>query len=99
MKISIVANEVLFTAYINDVDGLSVSISGNSKNVMSATVVARALGLKVIGPTGAKGGELAQVYIVVIKVPESKRHMIQELHLTVYHSLCLMLEDRFFGGN
>lgn len=76
-----------------------ISTSGNSKNVMSATVVARALGIKVIGLTGAKGGELASVADVAIKVPETETYMIQELHLPVYHCLCLMLEDRFFGGN
>lgn len=76
---------------------LGISTSGNSKNVMSATVVARAIGLKVIGLTGAKGGELAEVADVVIKVPEEETYMIQELHLPVYHCLCLMLEDRFFG--
>lgn len=76
---------------------LGISTSGNSKNVMSATVVARAIGLKVIGLTGAKGGELAEVADVVIKVPETETYMIQELHLPVYHCLCLMLEDRFFG--
>ena len=77
---------------------LGISTSGNSKNVMSATVVARALGIKVIGLTGAKGGELAQVADVAIRVPEDETYMIQELHLPVYHCLCLMLEDRFFGG-
>ena len=76
---------------------LGISTSGNSKNVMSATVVARALGIKVIGLTGAKGGELASVADVAIKVPETETYMIQELHLPVYHCLCLMLEDRFFG--
>ena len=76
---------------------LGISTSGNSKNVMSATVVARALGLKVIGLTGAKGGELASVADVAIRVPETETYMIQELHLPVYHCLCLMLEDRFFG--
>ena len=76
---------------------LGISTSGNSKNVMSATVVARALRMKVIGLTGAKGGELAEVADVVIKVPETETYMIQELHLPVYHALCLMLEDRFFG--
>ncbi len=76
---------------------LGISTSGNSKNVMSATVVARALGLKVIGLTGAKGGELADVADVAIKVPEDETYMIQELHLPVYHCLCLMLEDKFFG--
>lgn len=78
---------------------LGISTSGNSRNVMSATVVARALGLKVIGLTGAKGGELASVADVAIRVPETETFMIQELHLPVYHCLCLMLEERFFGGN
>lgn len=76
---------------------LGISTSGNSKNVMSATVVARAIGLKIIGLTGAQGGELAQVADVAIKVPETETYMIQELHLPVYHCLCLMLEDHFFG--
>lgn len=76
---------------------LGISTSGNSKNVMSATVVARALGIKVIGLTGGNGGELATVADVAIKVPETETYMIQELHLPVYHCLCLMLEDKFFG--
>lgn len=76
---------------------LGISTSGNSKNVMYATVVARALGMKVIGLTGAKGGTLAEVADVAIKVPETETYMIQELHLPVYHCLCLMLEEKFFG--
>jgi len=76
---------------------LGISTSGNSKNVMSATVVARALGIKVIGLTGAKGGELASVADVAVRVPETETYMIQELHLPVYHCWCLMLEDKFFG--
>lgn len=76
---------------------LGISTSGNSKNVMSATVVARALGIKVIGLTGAKGGELTSVADVAVKVPETETYMIQELHLPVYHCWCLMLEDKFFG--
>lgn len=77
---------------------LGISTSGNSKNVMSATVVARALGIKVIGLTGGSGGELAKVADVSIRVPETETYMIQELHLPVYHCLCLMLEDKFFGA-
>lgn len=76
---------------------LGISTSGNSKNVMNATVVARALGIKVIGLTGASGGELAEVADVAIKVPEKETYMIQELHLPIYHCLCLMLEEHFFG--
>ena len=77
---------------------LGISTSGNSENVISATVVARALGMKVIGLTGKNGGELVEIADVSIKVPEKETYMIQELHLPVYHCLCLMLEDKFFGG-
>lgn len=66
---------------------LGISTSGNSKNVMNATVVARASGIKVIGLTGISGGELAEVADVAIKVPETETYMIQELHLPVYHCL------------
>lgn len=77
---------------------LGISTSGNSKNVINATVVARALGIKIIGLTGADGGELARVADVAVKVPETETYMVQEMHLPVYHCLCLMLEERFFGA-
>lgn len=77
---------------------LAISTSGNSKNVMNACVVAKAIGMKVIGLTGESGGELARISDVPIQVPENETYMIQELHLPVYHCLCLMLEERFFGG-
>ncbi len=76
---------------------LGISTSGNSKNIINAAIVARALEIKVIGLTGANGGELARMSDVVIKVPENETYMVQELHLPVYHCLCLMLEDYFFG--
>ena len=76
---------------------LAISTSGNSKNVMNATVVARALGVKIIGLTGEKGGELAKIADVAVKAPSSETYMIQELHLPIYHCWCLMLEERFFG--
>lgn len=76
---------------------LGISTSGNSKNVMNATVVARASGIKVIGLTGSNGGKLESVSDVAVKVPETETYMIQELHLPIYHCWCLMLEDKFFG--
>lgn len=77
---------------------LGISTSGDSKNVLNAAIVARASDLKIIGLTGQKGGKLAEVSDVAIKVPETETYKIQELHLPVYHCLCLMLEDRFFGN-
>ena len=77
---------------------LGISTSGNSKNIMNATVVARASGIKVVGLTGAKGGALAKVADVAVKAPETETYMIQELHLPIYHCWCLMLEDYFYGN-
>ncbi len=75
---------------------LGISTSGNSKNVDYAVTVAKAKGLKVIGLTGKDGGKLGQRADAAIIVPETETFKIQELHLPVYHALCLMLEERFF---
>lgn len=76
---------------------LGISTSGNSKNVLYAATTAHAKGMKVIGLTGIKNSKLEHMCDVCIKVPSEETYMIQELHLPVYHCLCLMLEDRFFG--
>jgi D-sedoheptulose 7-phosphate isomerase len=76
---------------------LGISTSGNSKNIMDATVVARASGIKVVGLTGQGGGELSKVSDVAVRVPETETYRIQELHLPIYHCWCLMLEERFYG--
>lgn len=75
---------------------LGISTSGNSNNIIMAAIVAKALGIKVIGLTGQAGGELARFADVCVKVPQTETYMIQELHLPIYHCWCLMLEDRFF---
>lgn len=76
---------------------LGISTSGNSRNVLAATVVARALGIKVIGLTGEKGGKLEATADVCVKAPSNETYMVQEYHLPIYHCWCLMLEDHFFG--
>ncbi len=76
---------------------LGISTSGNSKNILYACTVAKAKGMRVIGLTGRDGGKLKAMSDVSIVVPEQETFKIQELHLPVYHALCLMLEERFFG--
>lgn len=77
---------------------LGISTSGNSKNILYAAVVAKAKGLKVIGLTGQRESRLTTLADVCIRVPEVETYKIQELHLPVYHALCMMLEERFFGN-
>lgn len=76
---------------------LGISTSGNSKNVLYAAIVAKAKGMKVIGLTGAKENKLMKYADCCIRVPETETYKIQEYHLPVYHTLCLMLEEKFFG--
>ena len=76
---------------------LGISTSGNSKNVLYAATTAHAKGMKVIGLTGAKDSKLKDMSDVCIKAPQTETYMIQELHLPIYHCLCLMLENRFFA--
>lgn len=75
---------------------LGLTTSGNSANVLYAAAAAKAKGMKIIGLTGRDGGELGRVSDVSIVVPEQETYKIQELHLPVYHVLCLMLEEFFF---
>lgn len=77
---------------------LGISTSGNSKNVLYAAVCAKAKGLKVIGLTGQGENKLSKFSDVCIKAPSKETYMIQELHLPIYHCLCLMLEENFFGN-
>ena len=76
---------------------LGISTSGNSPNVVLAAQAAKARGAKIIGLTGAKQGKLACLCDVLLNVPDTETYRIQELHLPVYHALCLELENRFFG--
>lgn len=76
---------------------LGISTSGNSKNILYAATVAKAKGMKVIGLTGAKDSKLSEMADVTIRSSQTRTYMIQEHHLPIYHCLCLMLEDRFFG--
>jgi D-sedoheptulose 7-phosphate isomerase len=76
---------------------VALSTSGNSKNVVCAVKTAKVLGLKCIGLAGWNGGALNDLCDVTIKVPSQSTPDIQERHLPIYHAICLMLEDFFFG--
>lgn len=76
---------------------MALTTSGNSENVLNAATVARAKGMKVIGMTGGDGGRLKTLCDVCIAVPAQVTADIQEYHLPVYHTICAMLEETFFG--
>jgi len=78
---------------------LGISTSGNSANVIYATEVAKVLDITTIGLTGKTGGKLKDFADILINVPETETYKIQELHLPIYHAICLAVEAEFFSGD
>ena len=94
--------ELLFAqqvyVYMKNQDVLiALSTSGNSKNVVNACITAKALNGKTIAITGEKASRLSEICDVTIQLPSTDTAEIQEYTLPVYHCICAMLEEEFFG--
>ncbi len=92
----IFAQQVIGYGRANDIL-IGISSSGNSQNVFDACLVAKAMNLKVIGLTGETGGKMKEYCDILINIPGRRTAFVQELHLPVYHLLCLAIENHFFG--
>ncbi len=75
---------------------IAISTSGNARNVSLAAKAARLKDMTVLGLTGSHGGKLRRLADPCLRVPADRTHLIQELHLSIYHALCLSLEAAFF---
>lgn len=75
---------------------IGFSTSGNSKNILYATTLAKAMGITIIAMTGKNGGKLALESDIVIKAPSNETYRIQEYHLPIYHAICIEVEKYFF---
>lgn len=76
---------------------LGISTSGNSANIVNAVKLARVMGITTIALTGCDGGKLVVIADIAIIAPEEETYRVQEYHLPIYHALCAMLEEEFFG--
>jgi len=72
---------------------VAISTSGNSANVLDAIKAAREIGIRVVGLTGSAGGQLAEAADICLKVPADRTDHIQEMHITVGHLLCGIVEE------
>ena len=77
---------------------LALSTSGQSENILNAALTAKEKHMPVIGLTGHSGGALKELCDICICVPEEVTFKVQELHLPIYHCLCLMLEEHFLNA-
>jgi D-sedoheptulose 7-phosphate isomerase len=75
---------------------IGISTSGNSENVLRAMRVARNKGMRTIALVGAKAGRIGEEADHVLHVPSEDTARIQEVHITIGHSLCESLEERLF---
>lgn len=76
----------------NDI-AIGISTSGNAQNVNEAIAKAKDMGLVTVGLTGSKGGKLAKLANYVLRVPSNDTPRIQEMHITVGHIICELVED------
>ena len=74
---------------------IGISTSGNSKNVVKATELARQKGLKTVAFTGEGGGKLGALCDAVIAVPSKTTARIQEMHIMVGHIICEIVEEDY----
>ena len=76
---------------------IAISTSGNSPNVIAAVETARKMGITTIGLTGGNGGSLATLVDYAFVVPSKATPRIQEVHITLGHVICQVVEDALFG--
>ena len=74
---------------------VAITTSGSSKNVLAAVAAARARGMKIIGLTGARGAAFAAACDAGVAVPSTNTARIQELHITIGHVLCEVVDEAF----
>lgn len=75
---------------------IAISTSGNSQNIVDAAITAKAKGLTVIGLTGQNGGRMKQYCDITVCIPSDSTPEVQEYHLPIYHTICRIVENRFF---
>lgn len=77
---------------------IGLSTSGNSKNVLLALEQAKRMQMATIGFTGQTGGKMLSVCDICFCVPSTTTARIQEVHLTLGHILCGLVEDELVAS-
>jgi len=94
---SMIFAQQLFALAKKDDIVLGISTSGNAENIKKCFITAKVKGLKTILLTGKTGGNCAEFADCIINVPETETFLVQEKHVAIYHVLCLIIEDYFYG--
>jgi D-sedoheptulose 7-phosphate isomerase len=73
---------------------LAITTSGNSLNILRAIEAARSGKVTVIGLTGESGGMMRSACDLCLCVPSKSTARIQEMHITIGHAICELVEER-----
>jgi D-sedoheptulose 7-phosphate isomerase len=75
---------------------IGISTSGRSKNILRAIAAARANALLTVGFTGRSGGDMAGECDLCLRAPSDSTPLIQQIHITVGHIICGLIEEALF---
>ena len=75
---------------------IAMSTSGNSKNVIDGAKQSKKQGATIVGFLGCDGGKLKKLCDIPLIVPSKNTARIQEVHITVGHIICKLVEDELF---
>jgi len=84
-------------AHAGDI-AIGITTSGNSANVIRAMESGRAMGLRTVAMTGARGGQMRTAVDECLCVPSDLTPRIQEAHILIGHMLCEYAERALFGN-
>jgi len=77
---------------------VGISTSGTSANVLAAITAAKARGLKTVAFTGGDGGPVGKAAELHVNVPHSAAARVQEVHRTLIHAVCELVERELTSG-
>lgn len=101
-SVTAIANDYSFEElFVRQLEGLGragdvavgISTSGNSPNVVRGLEKATSMKIRTIGLTGRSGGAMMELAEICIRVPSTVTARIQEVHLTIGHILCALVEQ------
>lgn len=78
---------------------IGLSTSGNSQNIVEAMKTAREKKIITIGFTGESGGKMKDLSDYLFNVPSKDTPRIQEAHMLIGHTICQLVEEKYFGNN
>ena len=72
---------------------IGITTSGGSKNVVEALTMAKDRGLTTVAVTGRDGGDAGRIADVHLNVPDRSTARVQEVHRTLLHVICELVEE------